>query len=113
MNSPANLPSLPPLKSPDECASIEDVRAAIDAIDREVVAALGLRAQYVKAITRFKKTTQDVRAPERQATVIRLRRAWAEEAGISPDVIEHIYRTLIDHFVAEELKALQLESDHS
>jgi isochorismate pyruvate lyase len=109
-----NVPTTPSaLTPPAECVSIEEVRAAIDAIDHAVVASLGLRAQYVQAITRFKKTTQDVRAPERQAAVIRQRRAWAEENGLSPDVVEKIYRTLIDHFVAEELKALQLESDHS
>jgi isochorismate pyruvate lyase len=94
--------------------SIEAVRAAIDAIDHEVVAALGLRAQYVQAITRFKKTTQDVHAPERQAAVIRQRRAWATEEGLDPDVVERLYRLLIDHFVAQELKLLHLaESDHS
>lgn len=114
MNVPATLSTHPALKPPADCASIEEVRAAIDAIDHEVVAALGLRAQYVQAITRFKKTTEDVHAPERQAAVIRQRRAWAEEAGLNPDVVERIYRLLIDHFVAEELKALQLvESDRS
>jgi isochorismate pyruvate lyase len=102
------------MKSPAECSSIEDVRAAIDAIDHEVVKALGLRSQYVKAITRFKKTKEDVQAPARQAIVINQRRAWAAEEGLDPDVVERIYRLLIDHFVAEELKELRLvETDHS
>ncbi len=101
------------MKSPAECSSIEEVRAAIDAIDHEVVKALGLRSQYVKAVTRFKKTKEDVHAPARQATVISQRRAWAAEAGLDLDVVEKIYRLLIDHFVAEELKELQLvEPDH-
>lgn len=102
------------MKSPAECSSIEEVRAAIDAIDQEVVKALALRSQYVKAITRFKKTKEDVQAPQRQAIVISQRRAWAEEQGLNPDVVEKIYRLLIDHFVAEELKELRLlEPDHS
>lgn len=102
------------MKSPAECSNIEEVRAAIDAIDHEVVKALALRSRYVKAITRFKKTKEDVQAPTRQATVISQRRAWAEEEGISPDVVEKIYRLLIDHFVAEELKELRLvETDPS
>ena len=105
---------LPPLKAPAECSSIEDVRAAIDAIDHEVVKALGLRSQYVKAITRFKKTKEDVQAPARQATVISQRRAWAAEEGLDPDVVERIYRSLIDYFVREELKDLHLvESDRA
>ena len=102
------------MKSPAECNSIEDVRAAIDVIDHEVVKALGLRAEYVKAITRFKKTREDVQAPARQALVISQRRAWAEEAGLDPDVVERIYRLLIDHFVQAELKELRLaETDHA
>ena len=41
------------MKSPAECSSIEEVRAAIDTIDHEIVTSLGLRYQDVKAITRF------------------------------------------------------------
>jgi len=93
-----------------EFAGIEEVRAAIDAVDRDIVVALGLRAQYVKAITRFKKTEQDVRAPERRSQVLAARRAWAEEVGMDPDTVERIYTLLIDHFVAEEMKDLRLVS---
>ncbi|MCC6166217.1 MAG: chorismate mutase [Caldilineaceae bacterium] len=96
------------LKSPAECSSIEEVRAAIDSLDREIVQAIGLRAQYVKTITRFKKTEQDVRAPARRQQVLNARRAWAEEAGIDPDVVERLYILLIDHFVAEEMRDLRL-----
>ncbi|HXF64571.1 MAG TPA: chorismate mutase family protein [Caldilineaceae bacterium] len=96
------------MKSPAECSSIQDVRDAIDAIDQEIVAALGRRAQYVKAITRFKKTEQDVRAPERQQQLFAQRRAWAVEAGLDPDMVEQLYRMLVEHFVAQELKELRL-----
>jgi isochorismate pyruvate lyase len=96
------------MKSPAECASIEEVRAAIDTIDQEIVQALGLRFEYVKAITRFKKTEADVRAPARRAQVLADRRAWAAEVGLDPDVVEQIYVLLIDHFVAQELKELKL-----
>lgn len=92
----------------EEFSSIEEVRAAIDAVDRDIVAALGLRAQYVKAITRFKKTEQDVRAPARRSQVLAARRAWAEEVSMDPDIVERIYTLLIDHFVAEEMKDLRL-----
>jgi isochorismate pyruvate lyase len=102
------------MKSPAECSSIEDVRAAIDTIDYEVVKGLALRSQYVKSITRFKKTKEDVQAPARQAIVISQRRAWAAEEGLDPELVEKIYRMVIDHFVAEELRELHLvEPDHS
>ena len=49
------------IKTPQECESIDEVRAAIDAIDAELIAALGLRFQYVQAVMRFKSTEAHVR----------------------------------------------------
>lgn len=96
------------MQAPTECTSIEDVRAAIDAIDQEIVRGLGLRFEYVKAVTRFKKTEADVRAPDRYHAVLQARRAWAQQAGLDPDVIEQMYRLLLEHFIAEEMKDLGL-----
>jgi len=99
------------MNAPEECSSIEEVRAAIDSIDRDIVAALGKRYQYVQTITRFKRTANDVRARERYEAVLQQRRAWAVEAGLDPDVIEQMYRNLIAHFIDEEMKALRLADD--
>lgn len=96
------------IKQPNECTSIEDVRAAIDTIDREIVDLLGRRFQYVKAITRFKKTEAEVRAEDRYRAVIQARRQWAADAGLNPDVVEEMYRLLIAHFIDEEMKDLGL-----
>lgn len=96
------------MKSPDECTTIEEVRDAIDAIDQEIMDALALRFQYVKAITRFKKTEEEVRANERYNAVLHARRQWATERGLDPDVVESMYRLLIAHFIDEELKVLGL-----
>ncbi len=96
------------MKAPDECTSIEDVRNAIDSIDQEIIGSLALRFQYVKAITRFKKTEEEVRADERYNAVIQARRQWADERGLNPDIIEEMYRRLIEHFIDEEMKVLGL-----
>ena len=95
------------MKPPGECESIEDVRQGIDALDREIMALLGRRARYVEAAARFKTEESDVRAPERQRTMIEARRRWAEEEGLSPEVIEDIYRTLISYFIDRELNRLR------
>ncbi|NJN84617.1 MAG: chorismate mutase family protein [Caldilineaceae bacterium] len=95
-----------PVKSPAECNTIEEIRAEIDRIDRQLLSLLGERFGYVKAITRFKKTEEDVRAPQRYQAVLTQRRAWAEDEGLDPDVIEQIYKDLIAYFIAEELKDL-------
>jgi isochorismate pyruvate lyase len=88
----------------DACTTIEEVRNGIDELDRTIITALGQRFHYVKAVTRFKKNAEEVRAPERYQAVINSRRAWAIEAGLNPDVIEEMYRHLIAHFIDEEMK---------
>ncbi len=55
---------------------------------------------------RFKSTADDVRAPERYKAVLQQRRTWAVEVGLDADVIEQLYRDLIDHFIAHEMAAL-------
>ena len=91
-----------PMNSPQDCTTIEEVRLAIDAIDQEIIAALSRRFAYVKTITRFKQTEAEIQAPVRFATVIETRRAWAQQAGLEPDVIEQMYRNLIAHFIDVE-----------
>lgn len=95
------------VKKPDECTTIDEVRAEIDRVDRAIVQAIAQRAEYVKAVLRFKKTAEEVRAPARAAAVLAQRRQWAVELGLDPDVIEAIYRGLIAYFIDQEMKALE------
>lgn len=44
-----------------------------------------------------------MRAPERQIAMLARRRGWAEEETLDPDIIEKLYRDLVDHFVAREM----------
>lgn len=94
------------MKAPVECLTIDEVRSEIDRIDRVIVSLLAERHAYVHSIMRFKQNEADVHAPRRQAQVIALRRQWAEAENLDPDLIETLYRTLIEHFVAEELTLL-------
>ena len=92
------------MKPPEECASIADVREGIDALDREIVALIGRRARYIGAAARFKTGEEGVRAPERRKAMLEARRRWAEEEGLSPQVIEDVYETLVSYFVNRELE---------
>ena len=76
---------------------------AIDVLDREVVALIGRRARYVEAAARFKTGESGVRAPERRQAMLGERRRWAEEEGLSPEVISAVYETLVSHFTEREL----------
>lgn len=95
------------MKQPEECSNMQDIRAEIDHIDRQIIAALGQRFKYVKAASKFKTSETSVKAPERLKSMLRERRIWAQEQGLNPDVIEKLYQDLVDYFIAEELKHWQ------
>jgi len=98
------------MKLPDECTSLEEVRHAIDTIDLHIVSLLGKRAMYVKEVVKYKKPDKEsVIAAKRQEEVIIKRREWAVEHGLDPNVIEEMYRKLMDYFVSAELKLLDIE----
>lgn len=90
-----------------EVPSLAEARAAIDVIDAEIIRLLGNRAGYVRQVVNFKKTPEEVHAPARYAEVMRRRREMAEAAGLNPDVIEGMYKLLVDNFIKEELELLQ------
>jgi len=100
------------MKDINECNNIEEIREAIDELDREIIALLGRRFQYVKGIVKFKdKNEQSIVARERKEAVIRSRRKLAVENGLDPNVIEALYRNLINHFIAEELKMIREDNE--
>ncbi|MBI4686235.1 MAG: chorismate mutase [Nitrospirae bacterium] len=89
------------------CNSLEEVRANIDRLDRQIVALLAERGGYVKQAARFKQTTDDVRAPQRVKQVIANVAALSKEFGADPVVAEQVYRSMISAFIDLEL------SEHS
>jgi isochorismate pyruvate lyase len=89
---------------PGECAGMEEIRAGMDALDREIVALIAQRVEYVRAAAKFKTSSASVAAPERVAAVLKTRREWAEAAGLDGDVVEGLYRELVRYCVSEEHK---------
>ena len=94
-----------------EVNSLAEARDRIDRIDAEIIRLLGNRAGFVRQVTKFKKTTEDVRAPERYAEVMHRRRELAEAAGLDPDVVEGMYKLLVDNFIKEEMAMLRLQDE--
>lgn len=88
----------------ETCTSLEQVRAHIDRIDRQIVTLLAERGGYVKQAAQFKKTTDDVKAPQRVEQVIAKVRALSAELGAHPEVTEQVYRAMIAGFIGAELK---------
>lgn len=93
------------MKIPGRCESIEEIREAIDDIDSEIIKLLGIRFSYVKEIVKFKNKDRDsIIARERYNEVLENRRKLAVDNGLNPDLVEKIYRNLIDHFINKEIE---------
>ncbi len=99
------------IRLPHECGSLEQVRREIDRIDREIVYSLRLRAEYVEAAARYKSTDEDVEADERVSQALAERRAWAECDGVSPKLVERIYRLVVAHHTARERRLVRARQE--
>lgn len=89
----------------NQSASLEQIRAHIDRLDHQIVALLAERGGYVKQAARFKKTPEEVRAPQRVEQVIIRVTDLADQLGASPVVVERVYRAMISAFIDAELAA--------
>ena len=103
------------MKKAVTCSSLDEVRGNIDRLDRQIVGLLAERGDYVKQAARFKKTTDDVKAPQRVEQVIAKVVALSVELGALPAVTEAVYRAMISGFINAELSehtSLTAQSDH-
>ena len=89
---------------PQDASSLDDVRAAIDAIDDELVALLARRGAWVQRAAAFNADEEAVRDPGRVEAVVRRVRARAIELDADPDVVEDTVRAMIAAFVDAELE---------
>ncbi|NMY37530.1 MULTISPECIES: chorismate mutase [Pseudomonas] len=85
------------------CQNLEDVRAHIDELDRQIVGLIAQRGAYVSQAARFKKDSNAVKAPQRVEQVFLKVRALAEELGANPHVTEQVYRAMVAAFIQQEL----------
>ena len=86
-----------------KCESLEEVRGNIDRIDEEIIKLIAERSTYVAEAARFKKNSDEVKAPQRLEEVINKVRNLAMDNNVNPDIIEKVYRELIDCFINFEL----------
>ncbi len=86
-----------------DCKSLEEVRANIDRLDRQIVTLLAERGRYVKRAAGFKKSVEDVKAPQRVEQVISNAVSLARELGANPAVVEKVYRAMVASFIEAEL----------
>jgi len=87
-----------------ECKNLAEVRENIDRLDRRIVPLLAERALYVEQAARFKPTKAAVVDTARIEEIILKVRHLAIEEGMDADLVEHIYRAMIDAFIIHEAK---------
>lgn len=95
------------MKLPGECNSLEDIRKEIDNIDSSIIELIARRLSYVREIIKYKKSEDDVLAAKRYNDVIHDRRSRALQNDLDPDIIENIYRILMNYFIQVQLKLLK------
>ncbi|XKF33435.1 chorismate mutase [Alicycliphilus denitrificans] len=84
------------------CTTMEDVRRQVDALDDILVPLLVTRGGYMTQAARIKQAEHQVRDEERIETIVeRVRERAAREGGQS-DVIEAIYRSMMEAYIAYE-----------
>lgn len=85
-----------------DCKSLSEVRSNIDRIDKSIIQLLADRSCYVNQAAKFKKTEQEVEAPNRVEEIINKVRYLAETNSLNPSIAEKVYRTIIGAFIQQE-----------
>jgi isochorismate pyruvate lyase len=84
------------------CADMTEVRAAIDAIDRKLVALIAERLHFIAEAGRIKAERAQVRDEARIADVLAKTRAEALVLGCDPAVVEAAFRALVEASITHE-----------
>lgn len=92
----------PMAKAPDDCKTMLDVRAGVDALDRELVRLLVTRQAYMKAAARIKPNREAVYDADRIEDVVSKVLIEADKLGLSRDIAEPVWRKLIERCIAHE-----------
>lgn len=90
-----------------DCKNIEEIRENIDAIDKKIVKLLSQRRDFVKQAAKFKKNDEDVKAPQRVEEVIKKVKILAIKYKMPPEIVESIYKVMIENFINYEAKQYQ------
>ena len=91
------------MKEPQDCKSLGEIRSQIDQLDRSLITTISRRQEYVHAAAHFKRSEDQVHAHDRQRSMLAERRHWAESEGVDPDLIEALFRTMVEHFIRAEM----------
>lgn len=95
---------------PKACSSMQELRSQIDHLDQEIVSLLAVRASYIdRAIELKQENGWPARIPDRVEDVVSKARAAASDQGLDPDLIEQVWRILIEWSITREAQVIRAE----
>ena len=89
---------------PDQASSMAEVRSAIDAIDRNIVALLARRMRWIEAAGRIKPERGAVRDQWRKDDVHAKVLAEAEKHDFPAPLLRELYEVLMEGSIAHEFE---------
>jgi isochorismate pyruvate lyase len=99
------------MKAPKDCTTMADIRAGIDQLDEQLVRLFAERAGYIDRAGDIKAEVDlPARIESRVEEVVRNVRRHADTYGLPPDLVEKLWRRLIDWSIAREESRLGPDS---
>ena len=98
------------LTKPGDCNSMDELRHQIDKLDVKIIKLLANRSEFIDRATELKKSNgMPARIPERIESVVSNARNAAEELDLDADLVEKIWRILIDWSIQREAEIIREE----
>ena len=98
------------LTKPGDCNSMDELRHQIDKLDVKIIELLANRSEFIDRATELKKSNgMPARIPERIESVVFNARNAAEELDLDADLVEKIWRILIDWSIQREAEIIREE----
>lgn len=91
------------MRKPADCSTMADIRAEIDRLDEDLVRLFAERAGYIDRAAQIKAQVDlPARIGSRVEEVVGNVRRHAQTYGLPPDLVEKLWRRLIDWSIARE-----------
>lgn len=98
---------------PEHCATMAEVRAGVDALDRHLVQLMAMRQGYMEAAARIKPSKTHVIDPWRMEDVVTKVLASSRQHDLNPQIAEPVWREIIARCTAHEMARFEENSDQN
>ena len=85
---------------------LTEIRKELDKLDAELVSILAKRMKFIPEVAEYKKKNNIQRfQPAREKEILESKRKLAKEAGLNPDLVEKIFKEIINdaHRIEKEI----------